>query len=340
MILSFIIPVYKTPEQLLRNCLDSVLKYSRPMELICVLDSPGDPCEKVLDEYAAKEPRLRLLKNDRNRGVSYSRNRGMDAATGAYLAFVDADDEAFACAYEEAVALADEFGLDGCALAPGNESHQVRNGVSYGKHIIGAINDPKFGLGIVRAFCWAVYPAVLRRAYLQNSGQRFIEGRRYGEDFVFITRTLCAGGRFGFLNLNGYKSVGHEGSTCKAKNDVDNFVQGVNSSLDVLRTAVADHVAAPVLAWYLSRTLELSFMPRSIAVFIRGVDRRAYRRLLSEYFGIVSSDCAEVSTWPLKIVAAIIGRFPGLWFLPGAPGVMMLKVLNHFKYLSRVPIDL
>lgn len=106
--LSFVIPVYKTPEQLLRNCLDSVLRYSQPMELICVLDSPGDPCEQVLDEYAAKEPRMRLLKNDQNRGVSYSRNRGMDAARGDYLAFVDADDEIIAETYEKAAALAVE----------------------------------------------------------------------------------------------------------------------------------------------------------------------------------------------------------------------------------------
>ena len=103
--LSFVIPVYKTPEQLLRNCLNSVLRYSQPMELICVLDSPGDPCETVLDEYAAKESRMRLLKNDQNRGVSYSRNRGMDAARGEYIAFVDADDEIVAEGYEKGAAL-------------------------------------------------------------------------------------------------------------------------------------------------------------------------------------------------------------------------------------------
>ena len=333
--LSFIVPVYKTPQQLLRNCLDSVLRYSLPMELICILDSPGDPCEQVLDEYAAREPRVRLLKNDRNRGVSYSRNRGLDAAEGEYVAFVDADDEIVAAAYERAMGFVEDCRLGGCAVARNNSKHLAYGGVDYGGRVSGALKDPQVGHVLAGAFGWAVYPAVLRRSLLTERHVRFVEGRRYGEDFVCMTSILCTGGLFGFLNEDGYKSVGHAGSTCKAMSDVDNYLQGLMSSLDVLSIAVKADISRPAKAWYLTHVLQLSLLHRSIGRYVRGDDRRVYCSFLKKFFNSVALDCSDVASVGVRLVAFWIRRWPRLWFALGELGSFLLKVLNHYNALVK-----
>ena len=334
-LVSFIIPVYKTPEQLLRNCLDSVLKYSQPMELICVLDSPGDPCEKVLDEYVAKEPQMRLLKNDRNRGVSYSRNRGMDAATGEYLAFVDADDEILSETYEAVVCFAARNLLDACAVSANNFKHETWVGVKYGDGLQGVLKDPEVGKVLAMAFDWAVYPLVLRRNYLLGRRIRFVEGRRYGEDFVFVTQVLCSKGCFGALNLNGYKSVGHSASACRASGGSARYVQGVSSSLDVLKIAVTEKVSQSLLSWYVVKTIWLSLLHRQINRYVAGEDRKIYCRLIREYFGLISHECREAVTGPTRILSKLVFVWPRIWFLPFAPAVMVLKALNRFNGIAK-----
>lgn len=88
---SVIIPVYNA-EKYLRQCLDSVLDQTlRDIEVICVDDGSTDSSLAIIREYAAKDPRLRLLTQP-NSGAGAARNLGIENANGKYIAFVDADD--------------------------------------------------------------------------------------------------------------------------------------------------------------------------------------------------------------------------------------------------------
>lgn len=90
-LISVIIPVYNTAEYLPR-CLDSILNNTyRNLEIICVNDGSKDSSLEVLNSYAAKDPRVKVIDQE-NAGVSAARNRGLDEATGEYIAFVDSDD--------------------------------------------------------------------------------------------------------------------------------------------------------------------------------------------------------------------------------------------------------
>ena len=90
-LISVIIPVYNTAEYLPR-CLDSVLNNTyRDLEVICINDGSRDGSLGVLNAYAAKDCRIRVIDQE-NAGVSAARNRGLDEATGEYIAFVDSDD--------------------------------------------------------------------------------------------------------------------------------------------------------------------------------------------------------------------------------------------------------
>lgn len=90
-LISVIIPVYNTAQYLSR-CLDSVLNNTyRELEVICINDGSPDNSLEILNDYARKDCRMKVI-DQKNAGVSAARNRGMDAATGEYIAFVDSDD--------------------------------------------------------------------------------------------------------------------------------------------------------------------------------------------------------------------------------------------------------
>ncbi|MCD8149307.1 MAG: glycosyltransferase [Clostridiales bacterium] len=88
---SVIMPVYNASEHL-RQCLDSVTGQTlREIEIICVDDGSTDDSVAILNEYAAKDSRIRVITQE-NAGAGAARNRGLEAAGGEYLSILDADD--------------------------------------------------------------------------------------------------------------------------------------------------------------------------------------------------------------------------------------------------------
>lgn len=90
-VFSIIIPVYNVAPYL-RECLDSVLAQTfTDWEAICIDDGSTDGSGQLLDEYAAKDRRFRVV-HQKNTGVSSARNRGLSEAKGEWILFVDGDD--------------------------------------------------------------------------------------------------------------------------------------------------------------------------------------------------------------------------------------------------------
>ena len=88
---SAVVPVYNVAEYL-RQCMDSLVGQTlREIEIICVDDGSTDGSGAILDEYAAKDPRVRVLRQA-NAGPGPARNAALDVATGDYVVFMDPDD--------------------------------------------------------------------------------------------------------------------------------------------------------------------------------------------------------------------------------------------------------
>ena len=88
---SVIIPVYNA-EPYLRECLDSVISQTlHEIEIICINDGSTDGSLAILEEYVAKDSRLKILSQE-NKGAGTARNEGIKIAEGEYLSFLDADD--------------------------------------------------------------------------------------------------------------------------------------------------------------------------------------------------------------------------------------------------------
>lgn len=88
---SVIIPVYNV-EKYLSQCLDSVVNQTlSDIEVICIDDGSADKSFEILQQYAEKDSRIKIFKQE-NQGAGAARNNGLDKAIGDYLYFLDSDD--------------------------------------------------------------------------------------------------------------------------------------------------------------------------------------------------------------------------------------------------------
>lgn len=106
-VISVLLPVYKTDEKYLRECINSILSQTfRDFELLILNDCPEDThTESIIKEY--QDSRIKYYRNSENLGISGSRNRLLDLAQGKYLAVMDHDDISLPTRFEEQAAFLD-----------------------------------------------------------------------------------------------------------------------------------------------------------------------------------------------------------------------------------------
>jgi CDP-glycerol glycerophosphotransferase len=114
--ISVIVPVYNV-EAYLAECLDSLLAQTvGDLEVVMVDDGSTDGSAAIAEDYAARDARLRLVRQD-NHGLGHARNTGLTAAGGEYLAFADSDDLVPPDGYERLLRSLERTGSD---FATGN----------------------------------------------------------------------------------------------------------------------------------------------------------------------------------------------------------------------------
>ena len=199
---SVIIPVYGV-EAYLSSCLDSVLAQSlKDIEVICIDDASPDNCPQILDEYAAKDPRVRVVHLPENRRQGHGRNVGLGMAQGTYVYFLDADDLIFETALQELCDCADADNLDAIFFDSqvvfesqdlesrfggylGMRRGDYPNGVVTGKELFDAFVLQDEWLVLVQREFW-------RRDYLFSEGIRFPEDAEHEDQFFSIAGLLAA----------------------------------------------------------------------------------------------------------------------------------------------------
>lgn len=104
---SVLMPVYKTKEEYLREAISSILNQTfTDFEFLILDDCPDDDREKIVKSYQDK--RITYFKNEKNLGISASRNKLIDMAQGEYLAIFDHDDISMPTRLEKQVVYLDE----------------------------------------------------------------------------------------------------------------------------------------------------------------------------------------------------------------------------------------
>lgn len=91
---SVLTPIYNTNPVHLRECIESILNQTfKDFEFLILNDSPDNKeIEKIVLEYAKQDKRIKYSKNDKNMGITPSRNKLLKMAKGEYLAIFDHDD--------------------------------------------------------------------------------------------------------------------------------------------------------------------------------------------------------------------------------------------------------
>ena len=89
---SVLVPVYNV-EDLLPRCLDSIVNQTlKEIEIVCVNDASPDGSLKILEEYAERDPRIKVITHSNNMGLMMARRTGYQNALGRYVVFCDSDD--------------------------------------------------------------------------------------------------------------------------------------------------------------------------------------------------------------------------------------------------------
>lgn len=89
---SVIVPIYNVGKYI-EKCIDSILAQSYTnLEIILVDDCSMDDSRSICQKYTVSDKRVVLFCNDKNSGVSFSRNRALDIASGEYICMIDGDD--------------------------------------------------------------------------------------------------------------------------------------------------------------------------------------------------------------------------------------------------------
>ena len=198
MSLSVIVPVYRVPESLLGACLLSLAGQTAPdLEILLVADGADAATRDRLETQARRDSRFRVLVQEENRGVSSARNRGLEAARGDWIGFVDADDRIEPDMYARLAAFADKTDCDlaGCGFARETAGGGVRMDCPPA-----GVKNTDSDLEAARAYAGAKTSCcskLFRRSRLQ--GLTFRADLTHMEDAVFLTEALGRSGRVGFL---------------------------------------------------------------------------------------------------------------------------------------------
>lgn len=190
---SVVIPSFNV-ERYIEDCVTSALQqtFEGEHEVIVVDDGSTDTTREILTALAAKHDRLRVYMQSNDGAPGKARNRGIEAATGSYLVFLDSDDRLPAKALSIFAAAIQQHDADVICGAGTliNDHAELIGRRSLPDHLLKLHQlDGCFRLGLRRVLVNASAKA-FRRSLISRENLRFPEGHP-GQDSAF-TVTFCA----------------------------------------------------------------------------------------------------------------------------------------------------
>lgn len=213
---SIIIPVHNV-EKYLRKCVESVVNQTlTDIEIILVENLSTDSSYEVCMELAEQDSRIKVLKLDRS-GISYVRNKGVEAASSPYVAFVDGDDIIKPEMYSEMLNLAETNDLDlvTCHLLKRYEYRSDRLVYKSDGTSVVYSSDDFLKLCFESKIPNSVCTLLCRKSLFENI--EFPEGV-YFEDVATIWRLIKASRQCGHINKAFYIYLRHPGSIVHTMN--------------------------------------------------------------------------------------------------------------------------
>lgn len=259
---SIIVPIYNV-EKYLEDCLESILTQPyQNYEVICINDASTDNSYKILSDIAKEHRQIKIINNEVNGGLSYSRNRGIEAAKGDYILFVDSDDYIAKETLEVLANNLQENSVDflnfnytlkkECALEERDaQIPQIR-----GKDILPRSGqkwfmDALYGNSLI-IMTWS---RVYKKSFLVNNHLTFYN-RLLHEDLLFLLQAVIKAKTVISIDNCLYFYRKRENSITTTKNEVrlDSIVVLLCEILALIRTNILEEGMEKALCSYMSRS--------------------------------------------------------------------------------------
>lgn len=188
-LVSVIMPAYNS-EKYIGKSIESVLAQDyEKFELIIVDDGSKDGSKSIVEQYAKNDIRIKLLEQA-NQGVSAARNKGLDTATGEYVAFLDSDDlwDADNLSVMVQAAECTKSGLVCASMDIINADGTRQKANTAYKD--GELMDFVTNNNEIRFF-WGIGSVIIRRDILEKYHIRFDEGIAIMEDIGFYIKIFA-----------------------------------------------------------------------------------------------------------------------------------------------------
>lgn len=206
--ISIIIPAYNSADHI-SKCLDSIKDNTfKDYEIIIIDDASDDDTTDIIQKYL-EDPRISLIRNIDNKGVSYCRNIGINKAKGEYICFIDSDDlvdkDYLKTLYETMIK--DRCDWVACNYKKLNDGYTSE--VPYVTIDTAVIIDNKELMKLIyygysgynlSSCCMGVY----RKSIIVDNDVYFDENISYGEDILFNQKLSRYIYRFKYIDSNLY----------------------------------------------------------------------------------------------------------------------------------------
>lgn len=225
--ISVIVPVYNV-EKYLKTCIESLLNQTlKEIEFIFVNDGSPDNSQMILESYQKYDARIVLFEQS-NQGVSAARNKGLSAAKGQFVGFVDADDfielNHFQTLYEKAVK--DNVDLVCSNVMKEQDGVIIASKVPFKEEVVfdnSFVTTEIIPFMIKNSSLNSCCTKLFKTAILQENSITFPVGMKLGEDGIFTMKCFFYSNSVSFLNYYGYHYREVAGSATRSSLSKDYF---------------------------------------------------------------------------------------------------------------------
>jgi len=325
-LVSVIVPVFNV-ETYLDECISSIRAQSYPnLEILLVEDCSTDGSLLLLQRYLS-DPRVQLLRHDRNRGLSAARNTGIEAATGEFVVFVDSDDVISPALVDICVNTMQREGLQvllyQCTAF--NDGDPAPSGAEKVRHGLPSRRMERNEYFKYPHFAWLKF---LRVNFLRDNVLRFPEGLYY-EDWLFHWELGFQAHDIRYIPQSLYyyrfrrSSITGSGDRrlfhIYSANILLGQVVAKHNASEAIRTILATKIVSG--AWYVIRKIQLRFLGEAIANTRGHLDRMRPLRRRSVEGARFRLLCVFLS-FPMPFAFAgiltmrlVLQAYSSLWFM-------------------------
>ncbi len=321
-VVSVVIPVYNTQENFLRFCVQSVWKQTYDaLEVILVDDGSCQETARLCDMIAAEDDRTKVI-HQKNGGVSSARNAGIEAACGAFLCFLDADDVLHPQYVELLLEAALEYDVPLAACDPwigdANEPEFVAVEASKAAYYPGAEAWKHVNGG----YCWnKLYRADLLKDIRYQPGLALLE------DFLFVNLCLMQIDSCAKVGEKLYYYRKNDGSATRRMKP-EKYVEALSVCDRVYNMYKQNHsqehcdwIMGFRAEWHLRYLVALASQGAQGWQKLAAEERKIFLEKVSPYKADVQSKLIEVSL--------VMAKLPSVLFC------VYLQLLNDLRHLKK-----